>query len=44
MQQRETIPDVSKFFTHIVTHLIGPGNVFEKYKLNIKVLQCLDRR
>jgi len=43
MQQRESIADVQKTFTHIVNHLINLGKEFEKKELNIKVLKCLDR-
>jgi len=43
MQVGETIANVQKRFTHIVNHLIGPGKIFNKEKLNIKVLKCLDR-
>jgi len=43
MKQGESIADVQKRFTHIVNHLIGLGKEFDKEKLNIKVLKCLDR-
>ena len=43
MQPKENIDDVHKRFTHIVNHLIGLGQVFDKEELNIKVLKCLDR-
>ena len=43
MKQWESIADVLKRFTHIVNHLIGLGKEFDKEKLNIKVLKCLDR-
>ena len=43
MQQRETIADVQKRFTHIVNNLIGLGKQFDREELNIKILKCLDR-
>ena len=43
MQLGENIADVQKRFTHIVNHLIGLGKQFDKEKLNIKILTCLDR-
>jgi len=43
IHQEETIADVKKRFTLIVKHLIGPGKVFDKEELNIKILKCLDR-
>ena len=43
MLKEETILDVQKRFTHIVNHLIGLGKIFEREKLNIKILKCLDR-
>jgi len=43
MQQGESIVDVQKRFTHIVNHLIGLRKQFDKQKLNIKILKCLDR-
>ena len=42
MLKGETILDVHKRFTHIVNHFIGLGKVFEREKLNIKILKCLD--
>jgi len=38
-----TIFDVQKRFTHIVNHLISLGKIFEREKLNIEILKCLDR-
>ena len=43
MKQGESIVGVQKRFTHIVNHLMGLGKEFDKEKLNIKVLKCLDR-
>jgi len=43
MLKGETISDVQKGFTHIVNHLISLGKIFERQKLNIKILKCLDR-
>jgi len=43
MKQGESIADVQKRFIHIVNHLMGLGNEFDKEELNIKVLKCLDR-
>ena len=43
MQPGELIADMQKQFTHIVNHLIGLGNQFDKEELNIKILKCLDR-
>jgi len=43
MQQGETIAYMQKRFTHIVSHLIGLGKVFDKEELNIKMLKCFDR-
>jgi len=43
MQKGETISEVRKKFSHIVNHLMILGNTFEKEKLNIKILKCLDR-
>ena len=43
MQQEETIVDEQKRSTHIVNHLIGLGKVFDKEKLIIKILKCLDQ-
>ncbi|XP_068504291.1 uncharacterized protein [Phaseolus vulgaris] len=43
MLKEETILDVQKRFTHIVNHLIGLGKIFEREKLNIKILKFLDR-
>jgi len=41
MEQGESIAEVQKRFTHIVNHLIGLGNEFNKEKLNIKELSVL---
>ena len=35
IQQGESIAEVQKIFTHIVTHFIGLGKKFDKEKLNI---------
>jgi len=43
MQQGESIANVWKRFTHIVNHLIRLGKQFDKEKLNIKILKCLDK-
>jgi len=43
MLKRETIFDVQKRFTHIVNQLISLGKIFEREKLNIKIIKCLDR-
>ena len=43
MLKGETIADVKKRFTHIVNHLISLGKIFKIYKLNIKILKCLDK-
>ena len=43
MQSEESIADVQKWFTYIVNNLTRLGKVFDKEKLNIKVLKCLDR-
>jgi len=43
MQQRETIYDVQKRFTHIVNHLNGLGKTFDTDELNIKILKSLNR-
>jgi len=43
MQPEESIADVQKRFTHIVNHLTGLGKEYDREKLNIKVLKCLDR-
>ena len=43
MQQRESIVEVQKRFTHIVYHLIGLGKEFDKEELDIKVLKCLHK-
>ena len=34
---------MQKRFTHIVNHLISLGKIFERDKLNIRILKCLDR-
>ena len=34
---------MQKRFTHIVNHLTGLGNEFDREELNIKVLKCLDK-
>jgi len=43
MLKGETIADVQKRFTHIVNHLISLCKIFEREKLNIKILKCLDK-
>jgi len=43
MHKGETIVEVQKWFTHIVNHLMSIGKIFDKDKLNIKILKCLDR-
>jgi len=43
MQQGQTIVDVQKGFTHIVNHLMGLRNVFDKEEFNTKILKSLDR-
>jgi len=43
MMKGETISDVQKRFIHIVNHLISLCKIFERNKLNIKILKCLDR-
>jgi len=43
MQKGETICDVQKRFSHIVNHLMSLAKNFDKEKLNIKILKCLDR-
>ena len=43
MLKGESIAEVQKRFTHIVNHLMSLGKVFDKEKLNIKILKCLDR-
>ena len=43
MKPGETIVQVQKRFTHIVNHLIGLGELFDKEELNIKILKCLDK-
>jgi len=43
MQKGETICDFQKRFSHIVNHLMSLGNSFDKEKLNIKILKCLDK-
>ena len=43
MQKGETIVKVQKRFTHIINHLMSLGKIFDKNKLNIKILKCLDR-
>jgi len=43
MQQGKPIVEVQKRLTHILNHLIGLGQEFDKEELNIKVLKCLDR-
>jgi len=43
MLKGETIAEVQKRFTHIINHLISLHKTFEKEKLNIKILNCLDR-
>jgi len=43
MLKGETISDVQKRFTHIVNHVISLAKSFEREKLNIKFLKCLDR-
>jgi len=43
MLKGETIVDVQKRFTHIVNHLKGLGKIFDREKLNTKILKCLDR-
>uniref|UniRef100_A0A151UE85 DUF4219 domain-containing protein n=1 Tax=Cajanus cajan TaxID=3821 RepID=A0A151UE85_CAJCA len=43
MNHGESISDFQKRFTHLINHLIDLGRKFEKEKLNLKVLQCLDR-
>ncbi|XP_068462359.1 uncharacterized protein [Phaseolus vulgaris] len=39
MEPEENIADVKKWFTHIVNHLTGLMKVFDREKLNIKVLK-----
>jgi len=36
MQTKESIANVQKRFTHIVNHLTGLGNIFDKEDLNKK--------
>lgn len=43
MQQGETIVDVQKHFTHIVSHLFGLGKTFDFDELNVKILKSLNR-
>ena len=43
MLKGETISDVQKIFTYIVNRLIGLCKIFERERLNIKILKCLDR-
>ena len=43
MFKGESIVEVQKRFTHIVNHLLSLGKIFDKEKLNIKILKCLDR-
>jgi len=43
MQAGKTIANVQKRSMHIVNHLIGLVEIFDKEELNIKVLKCLDR-
>ena len=43
MKPGETLAKVQKRFTHVVNHLIGLYKVFNKEKLNIKILKCLDK-
>jgi len=43
MLKGEAITYVQKRFTHIVNNLIGLDKIFDREKLNIKILRCLDR-
>jgi len=43
MLKGESIAEVQKRFTHIITHLMSLGKTFDKEELNIKILKCLDR-
>ena len=43
MLKGESIVEVQKRFTHIVNYLMSLGKIFDKEKLNIKILKCLDR-
>jgi len=43
MLKGETIAEVQKRFMHIINHLMSLDKTFEKEKLNIKILKCLDR-
>jgi len=43
MQKGETLCTVQKRFSHIINHLMSLGKTFDKEKLNIKILKCLDR-
>ncbi|XP_068474625.1 uncharacterized protein [Phaseolus vulgaris] len=43
MLKGDSIAEVQKGFTHIINHLMSLGKTFDKEKLNIKILKCLDR-